>query len=266
MTGRAEAQVMVADAPASRVWGLIAERAGAREAPVSAGDACAVAAAVAGVDGAWLTVMSDPARRVLLHATGARAAELEDLQFALGEGPCVDAFTSGSPVLVPELSEAGWQARWPGFAVAGVRAGAEAVFAFPLVSGAIRVGVLELYREAPGSLSPGAVTDVLVCADVALRLVLASRAGADGDGAGADGDGAGRPPHGWARDGWPDDHARVYQATGMVSAQIGVRLEEALALLRAYAFAHDQALGEVAAAVVGRRLRLDNDDSDEPVS
>ena len=59
-------------------------------------------------------------------------------------------------------------------------------------------------------------------------------------------------------DGWPAHHARVYQATGMVSAQRGVGLEASLALLRAYAFAHDQALGEVAAAVVARRLRLDS--------
>ena len=211
--------------------------------------------AVAGADGAWLTVMSDPARRVLVHATGARAAELEDLQFMLGEGPCVDAFASGIPVLVPELGAAGWQARWPGFAVAGVAAGAAAVFVFPLASGAIRVGVLGLYRDTAGMLRPGALADVLVCADVALQLVLNSRAGADGDATGQSHDGR-------AQNGWPDDHARVYQATGMVSAQRGVGLEAALALLRAHAFAHDQALGEVAAAVVDRRLRLDFDGSD----
>jgi GAF domain/ANTAR domain len=254
------------------VWGLVAERAGARGAPVSAGDACEVAAAVAGVDGAWLSVMSDPARRELVHATGRRAAELDDLQFMLGEGPCVDAFTSGSPVLVPDLGIAGWRARWPGFMIAGVQAGACAVFAFPLVMGAIRVGVLGLYRETAGSLSPGALSDVLVCADTALQLLLNSRAGADGDGDGSgwlhDGDGFGRlhdgDGSGWLHDGWPDDHAQVYQATGMVSAQRGVGLEEALALLRAYAFANERALSEVAAAVVGRRLRLDNDDAGEP--
>ncbi len=223
---------------------------------------------MAGVDGAWLSVMSDPARRELVHATDRRAAELDELQFMLGEGPCVDAFTAGSPVLVPDLGPAGWQARWPGFTVAGVNAGACAVFAFPLALGAIRVGVLGLYRSAPGSLSPGALADVLVCADVALQLLLNSRAGADGDGRAHDGDwdGDGRAHDGWARDGWPDHHAQVYQATGMVSAQRGVGLEEALALLRAYAFAHDWALGEVAAAVVDRRLRLDTDDAGEPAS
>ncbi|HEX3752795.1 MAG TPA: ANTAR domain-containing protein [Streptosporangiaceae bacterium] len=248
----------MADTHRPRVLGLAAERAAARGTAVSAADVCAVAVAVGGADGGWLTVMSDAARRVLVHATSARAAELEQLQFALGEGPCVDAFASGTPVLVPELAAGSWQARWPGFTM---EAPAAAVFAFPLASGAIRVGVLGLYRATPGSLSPGALADVLVCADVALQLVLHSRAAADGDG-----DGAGRAHDSWARNGWSDDHARVYQATGMVSAQRRVGLEEALALLRAYAFAHDQGLGVVAAAVVGRRLRLDLDDTGEPVT
>jgi hypothetical protein len=126
------------------------------------------------------------------------------------------------------------------------------VFAFPLVQGAIRVGVLGLYRETPGSLSPGALADVLVCADAALLLLLNSRAGVDGNG------------DGLPLDDWSEDHARVYQATGMVSAQRGTGLEEALAVLRGYAFSHDLTLDEVAAAVVSRRLRLERDESGEP--
>jgi hypothetical protein len=227
------------------VWGLVAERAGVRGGTVSAGDACEVAAAVSGADGAWLTAMSDPARRVLVHATGRRAAELEELQFTVGEGPCVDAFTAGMPVLVPDLGAGGWRARWPGFTVAGGQAGASAVFAFPLAQGAIRIGVLGLYRDAPGSLDPEGLSDVLVCADAALLLLLSARSGTDGH----------WHPDG---DGWHGHHVRVYQATGMVSVQRGVGLEEALALLRAHAFAHDLPLGEVAAQVVARRLRLDS--------
>jgi hypothetical protein len=131
-------------------------------------------------------------------------------------------------------------------------AGAAAVFAFPLVMGAIRVGVLGLYRKSAGSLSPGALADVLVCVDAALLLVLNSRAGMDGGG------------NGWPGDGWSDDHSQVYQAMGMVSAQRVVGLEGALALLRAHAFVHDLTLDEVAAAVVTRRLRLDPDETGEP--
>jgi GAF domain-containing protein len=221
---------------------------------VSAGDACEAAISLAGADGGWLSVMNDASRRALVHATDPRSAELEELQFTLGEGPGSDAFSSGSPVLVPDLGEGALRERWPGFAVAGLMAGAAAVFAFPLVLGAIQVGVLGLYRKTPGPLSPGALADVLICADTALMLLLNSRAGMDGDGASAQ-----------LANGWSDDHAQVYQATGMVSAQRGVGLEEALAVLRAHAFAEDLTLDEVAASVVGRRLRLDDDGAGEPV-
>ena len=190
--------------------------------------------------------MSDPGRRALFHATGPRAAELEELQFTLGEGPARTV-----QVEQPGAGGRSGRARLAGV-VARVHArgrggGGAAVFAFPLVQGAIRVGVLGLYRATPGSLSPGALADVLVCADIALLLLLNSRAGLDGNG------------DGLAEDGWFDDHARVYQATGMLSAQRGVGLEAALALLRAYAFSHDLTLDEVAAAVVARRLRLDSE-------
>jgi len=219
---------------------------------VSAADACEVAAVVSGADGAWLTAMSDPGRRVLMHATGARAMELEELQFTVGEGPCADAFTSGVPVLVPDLEAVGVRGRWPGLTVADGHAGASALFAFPLAQGAIRVGVLGLYRATAGPLGPEELADVLVCADTALLLLLGARSAAPGLDGLPDGDG------------WRGHRAPVYQATGMVSVQRGVGLEEALALLRAYAFAYDLPLGEVAARVVGRRLRLDLGNAEEP--
>src|ERR1700761_4897895 len=109
----------MADERRARVWALVAGSAAARGAFVSAEDACEAAVTAAEAAGGWLSVMSDPARRVLAHATGPEAAELEELQFTLGEGPCPDALNSGSPVLVADLGEAGWRGRWPGFAVAG---------------------------------------------------------------------------------------------------------------------------------------------------
>jgi hypothetical protein len=92
-----------------------------------------------------------------------------------------------------------------------------------------------------------------MCADAALLLLLSSRAGMDGDG--------GPSP---LENGWSDDHAQVYQATGMASAQRDVEPEEALAVLRAHAFAQDLTLDQVAAAVVARDLRLDLGEAGEP--
>ena len=54
-----------------------------------------------------------------------------------------------------------------------------------------------------------------------------------------------------------DDRAEVYQAQGMVQVQLGVGLAEALIRLRAYAYAHDRPLHEVAADVVARRLAFE---------
>ena len=198
------------------LWDCIAQRAAARDLPVSAADACEVAVVVAAANGGWLSVMSDPARRALVHATTRQAAELDELEFTLGEGPGTDAFESGRPVLVADLKAPGWEERWPGFTESAAKTAA--VFCFPLVMGAIRLGVLGLYRVMPGSLGPRALADVLECTDTALRLLLDSRAETGG----------GTEPwtrEGWARDGWADDHARVYQATGMVSAQCETGLE-----------------------------------------
>ena len=50
----------------------------------------------------------------------------------------------------------------------------------------------------------------------------------------------------------------VHQASGMVAVQLGVSVGEALLRLRAYAFANDRLLAEVAEDVVGRRLRFDD--------
>ena len=138
-------------------------------------------------------------------------------------------------------------ARWPGFAPAAVAEGARAMFALPLQAGAIRVGVLSLYRAQPGPLTPAELADVLVFADVALHMVLDSAAGITGS------------PEYRPLEGLSDKRAEVYQAMGMISVQLGVYLEEAFVRLRAHAFAGGAALGDTASDVVNRKLRLDPD-------
>ena len=51
----------------------------------------------------------------------------------------------------------------------------------------------------------------------------------------------------------------VYQATGMVMAQLGVGPAEALARLRAHAFANDLTASQVAWSIVERELSLEPD-------
>jgi hypothetical protein len=227
-----------------RVWGLLVESAGG--ASVRVDDVCAVAIATAQIDTAAVTVKLRATPREMLHATDRVAAQLEELALTVGEGPCADAL-AGSLSLVGDLMAPECLVRWPAFAPEAVRLGIRAVFALPLQIGAIRLGVLDLYRVEPGDLGYAQLADALALADIACAIVL--------DAAAHDGP----PPHGH----WPEranpHHVEVHQATGMVSMQLGVTAAVALVRLRAYAYAHDRRLRDVAGDVVARRMRFEPD-------
>jgi hypothetical protein len=226
-----------------RLWTLVAEH--AQGAPVAVGDVCRVAMSAVGVDGAAVTVVLDTGLRETVYATDALASELAELELTLGEGPGVDATAGGGTVLLADLTAQGGLARWPGFAPAALSAGARAMFALPLQVGAIRVGVMDLYRVRPGGLDGERLADALVLADAACALLL-------------DGVRPGPPRLGGSA---PEPvrlaHPEVHQATGMITVQLGVTAAVALIRLRAYAYAHERRLRDVAGDVVARRLRFD---------
>jgi GAF domain-containing protein len=189
------------------------------------------------VSGVGLALMTDDGPAGTVAATDGSALELEELQFSLGEGPCVDASGSGRPVLQPDLERTA-RRRWPVFASGAEAAGLAAVFAFPLRVGGIRVGVLDLYRTTAGVLSDDELADALSFADAATALLLHMQA-QDG--------GVGLPPDSLTV---LDDRAEVHQATGVVSVQAAVSLQDALLLLRARAFAEQRPIGTLAHDVV----------------
>ncbi|MQA86300.1 MAG: ANTAR domain-containing protein [Streptosporangiales bacterium] len=227
----------------ARVWALIADWARGLGEPVSARHACMACADAARGSEVALSVKGTDGREPV-YATGQLGERLEELQFILGEGPCVDALASGGPVLAADLSSPGGLRRWPGFAVEAATAGAGGMFAFPLQAGAVRVGVLAMYRAQVGPLSSEEFADALVFADAALVLLLDTRAGIASDALV------------WPADGMSERRVEVHQATGMISAQSQVGIEQALLRLRAYAFAHNRRIADVAREVVARRLRF----------
>lgn len=205
-----------------------------------------VCAAVTGVTGAGLMLMSGDAPRGSVATTDAVSTLIEDLQFELGEGPCVDAFHQDRPVLEPDLANPATP-RWVAFAPPAVAAGARAVFGFPLQVGAVRLGALNLYCTAPGDLTADQHADALVMAEVAAQALLIMQANA--------------PPGALAAEleaGSNFQHV-VHQASGMVAAQLEVNVAQALIRLRGHAFGHGRPLTEVAQDVVARRLRLIDD-------
>jgi len=235
-----------------RVWGLVAGQAARRGGRVSAGDACAAAVAAVEVSGAWLIAARGTGAGHLMRATDEVSELLAELELTLGEGPGRDGAAAGGPVLASDLGDAGAVRRWPVFAPAARQAGAAAIFAFPLQVGAIRAGVMGLYREQPGPLSAFQLGDALVFADTATLLLLDAQGQAAGQAGAGSGPGGQHPDLALHR-------AEIDQATGMLTEQLGVGIAEAFIRLRAYAYVNDLRLTNVARDILARRLRLQPD-------
>lgn len=239
------------DSRALAVWAQVAAHAAAHGQQPSVADVCAVAVSSAQLAGGWLAAARGGDPGFVICVTGLAGEQLAELQLTLGEGPCHDVMASAAPVLAADLGDEEFARRWPGFTPAARQLGAGAVFAFPLIVGAIRAGVLSLYRGSPGPLPDRQLGDLLILADAATVLLLGSVHGDAGDGGGA------------ALDGQASDlalhRAEIDQATGMLTVQLGVPAGEAFARLRAYAYAQDRRLADVAGDIVARRLRLGRD-------
>jgi hypothetical protein len=179
-------------------------------------------------------------------ATDPITERIEELQLLLGEGPCVDALSTRRPVLVGELGDAA-TSRWPLYCSAAHGDGVRAMFAFPLQVGAAQLGVLDVFRTQVGTLSAGELVRAFGFAEHAVNALIEDR----GDGAaGAMVDGL---------DEAVEHQAALFEAQGMVMVQLGVSLVEALARMRAYAFAENRRLSEVAVDIVARAVRFEPD-------
>jgi ANTAR domain len=242
------------------VWGQVAAHAAARGGRASVADVCAVAAESADLSGAWVAAARNGEPDFVMYVTDPVCEQLAELQLTLGEGPCHDVMASAAPVLAADLDEPESGRRWPAFAPGAREHGAGAIFAFPLIVGAIRAGVMGLYRRSAGLLRDGQLGDLLILADAATLLLLDA---ADGESTAADTDGA----NGWLDAQSPDlalHRAEIDQATGMLTVQLGVPIADAFVRLRAYAYSQDRRLADVASDIVARRLRLHPDPDPVP--
>jgi hypothetical protein len=206
---------------------------------------CEAARMLSDADGASLAVTGDGrdfSTRSVLCATDGTAARIEHVHDVVGRGPSADAVRDDVAVTAALLDGA---SPWPELAEMVTRqTPALSVTAVPLHAGPGVLGVLgvlTLYRSRPGPLS-ATVEDLAFVADVIAVAVL-------------DGAASGVPPAGAS---W-DERSAIHQAAGMVMAQLAVPADDALALLRAHAFALDLTLPVVARQMLDRELRFQPD-------
>ncbi len=205
---------------------------------------CAVCPQITGVSGAGIMLMSGDVPRGSVGTSDEVSGLIEELQYTLGEGPCVDAYQQDRVVAEPDLADPVTR-RWVAFTPPVLRAGVRALFGFPLRIGTVRLGALNLYRDRPGPLSGQQHADALALASMAARWVLEAQAAAS----------SGAVPSQLETD--ADFRFVVHNAAGMISVQQAISVTDALIRLRAYAFSHDRLLSDVAQDVVDRKLRLE---------
>ena len=186
---------------------------------------------------------------VPLSAVDDRAAELMEIQATLGEGPCLEAARIGAPVLVADLGATSNAARWPVFAQQATAAGIRAVYALPLGDDDGCVGTLDLYRDTPGSLTARELHIARLIAKVMTVALVYLPCGDEDDT---------RPGGTWLTE-LADGHDQVFQAVGMIMARLRVGSDEALARLRARAFAHGRTVLDLAHDVVAQREPFDRE-------
>ena len=181
--------------------------------------------------------------RVLASSTEAiRLLELFELQ--ADEGPCVDCYRTGRPVMDFELEKAG--DRWPRFAPKAVEAGFGSVQALPMRLRSQSIGALNLFRIEKGPMPDEDVVVAQALADVATIAILQHRAAADA-----------RLLNDQLRDAL-SSRVVIEQAKGVVSEQAGTDMEQAFIRLRRHARNHNLRLSDLAEAVATRTIAADS--------
>jgi GAF domain-containing protein len=119
-------------------------------------------------------ILAGPGRRLrFMAASNLTGRELELLQLQSSEGPCLDCFNSGEPVVNADLERA--RDRWPTFAPAALAAGFQSVHAFPLRLRRETIGALNLFGHDDVAFRDDDIRVVQALADVATIAILQER-------------------------------------------------------------------------------------------
>ncbi|RSO37802.1 GAF domain-containing protein [Streptomyces sp. WAC 06725] len=185
-----------------------------------------------GTPSAALTLMNADHGQLSVAASDDPSRTAQDLEFVLGEGPAHDASVSGRLVAASGRTI---ERRWPAFGPALTSLGIREVLTAPLRTEGSCIGALAVFDPGAG---PGTADTLTVIADALTRTVLL---GPDADPELYDG---------------ADHRDCVQQAAGMLSVQAGCRVQDALALIKARAFADGQAPDAVARRIIDGTLKL----------
>ncbi len=178
---------------------------------------CADCAEVSGAAAAGIMLSGKSGQLEVMAASSHKAEELDLYEIQAGQGPCIDAFRTGTSI--GSSSPDSIAGRWPDFAAKAAAAGFLAVQACPMRWRASSIGALNVFFASPGTLTDEQRQVVQAFADIATVAVIHV---------------SGPPEHDLASLTHTALTARavVEQAKGVIAAQTGLDMATAFDRLR----------------------------------
>lgn len=193
-------------------------------------------------DAAGILLVDADGNLRVMAASSEQARLLELFQLQNEQGPCLEAFSSGQPVINPELRAA--MERWPRFTPYAVGAGFESAYALPLRLRGVVIGALNLFRSASGPMPEADVQLAQALADIASIAILQAQA----------------TRHAQQRDDQLqhalDSRVTIEQAKGVLAERAGIDMDTAFNRIRAHARNTNTQLTTVAAQIIAGELAL----------
>ena len=180
--------------------------------------------------------------RVMASSSEAmRILELFELQAQ--EGPCLDCYRTGEPVVNQDLETV--DGRWRKFAPEALAAGFKSVHALPMRLRGSVIGALNLFNVDAGDMREADVLAAQAFADVATIAVIQHRAVLEAQVLNAQLNFA------------LNSRIVIEQAKGVLSERANLNMEQSFALLRDYARDQNLRLVDLAQAVIDDTLSVD---------
>jgi GAF domain-containing protein len=190
------------------------------------------------VDAAGLLLADGEGILQLIAASTEQARIVELFQIQNHEGPCLDCYRTGQPVVVSDIRTAHAAARWPRFTAAAGEAGFAGVHAIPMRLRDQTIGTMNLFRRTADGLDPVVAQAAQALVDVATIGILQERA---------------IQQQGLLASQLQvalNSRVTIEQAKGILAERLQVTPDEAFAMLRRYSRNHNYPLTRLAGDVI----------------
>jgi GAF domain-containing protein len=191
-------------------------------------------------DAGGLMLVDGDGQLQLMTSTSEGADLVEIMQIDAASGPCIECFTTGTAISVPDIQETG--GRWPAFQAAALQQGFYSAHATPLKLRGQVIGTMNLFSTKRAALSERDAALGQALADVATIGILQERLVKEGN--------IIIEQLHFAL----DSRILIEQAKGMIAHSLSIDMGEAFLVLRGHARTNNLTIRYVAEEISNRRL------------